>query len=244
MKVFLAGYGGKPWIKDNFYNFYRLESYLDASKSKETDYSKYKDFILDSGLFTYLNGKDSSRIDWEKYVVQYADFVKEYKIKNYVEVDADKIIGLENVERLRVLLEKRVGWKSIPVWHTNRGYDEWLKECKEYSYVCFGAFLTDGIAEKKYSLIEKFLQDAEKENCKVHGLGFTSMKYLKKLKFYSVDSSSWIAGNRYGTLFKFNGDSIISLTKPKNKRMIDPQKQGIHNFYEWVKFSQYADIKL
>lgn len=240
MKVFLAGTG---YLVKGFFDFYRLESYLTAVKNPQK-YTKYKDFILDSGLFSYLNGADASAVDWEEYVDKYADFVRENCIKNYVEVDADRLIGLREVERLRERLIKRVGWKPMPVWHINRGYDEWLRECRDFSYVCFGAFLTDGLPEKKYPMIRKFLEDAEKNNCKVHGLGFTSMKYLNKLKFYSVDSSSWTTGNRFGTVYCFDGKKLVSNTRPTGKRIANQKKLGEHNFMEWVKFSQYADLNL
>lgn len=240
MKVFLAGGGYMP---KNFYDFYRLESYLSA-KQKTMEYGRYKDFILDSGLFTYLNGKDAAKIDWEKYATEYAEFVRNNNIKNYVELDADKIIGLDNVERLRQILEKKVGYKSMPVWHMNRGYDKWLEIVRDYDYVCFGAFLTDGLKENKYHMVKRFIQDAEKNSCKVHGLGFTSMKWLKKLHFYSVDSSSWSTGNRFGTVFLFNGKELTTIKKEENKRIINQKALGEHNFYEWVKFSQYADLRL
>ena len=44
----------------------------------------------------------------------YADFVRENKIKNYVEMDIESVIGLEETEKLRARLEKRVGWKAFP----------------------------------------------------------------------------------------------------------------------------------
>ena len=75
--------------------------------------------------------------------------------------DIESVIGLEETEKLRKRLEKRVGWKSIPVWHMNRGYDKWIEICKEYDYVCFGAFLTDGLKESKFYMIEQFLNDAK-----------------------------------------------------------------------------------
>lgn len=240
LKIFLAGGGYMP---DNFYNFYRLESYLTA-KQKRMPYNRYKDFILDSGIFSYLNGKDTKNVDWEKYVAEYADFVRENQIKNYVEVDVDRIVGYDIVKKLREMLEKKVGWKSMPVWHINRGYDDWEETIKEYNYVCFGAFLTDNLKKEKFPMIKKFLDDANKNNCKVHGLGFTSMEWLKKLKFYSVDSSSWSTGNRFGTVYKFEKDRLLTFPKKANTRITNQKLLGHHNFYEWVKFSQYADIKL
>lgn len=240
MKVYLAGDNGCHWIKDNFFDFYRLESYLSIGNRKN-HIAKYKDFILDSGIFSFLNGKDTSKVDWEKYTIDYADFVKMHSIKNYVEIDIDKMVGLDNVEKLRQILNKRVGWKCLPVWHMNRGYDKWLEICRDYDYICFGAFLTDGLKENKYNCILKFLADAKKENCKVHGLGFTNFKWLKVLKFYSVDSSSWTVGNRFGSLSKFTGDKIINIHRPKDTRLVHKSSLANHNFQEWIKYVEYAD---
>ena len=172
MKVYLAGQGGFPWKNQNYYNFYRLDSYFDI-KSKSSYHYKFKDYILDSGVFTYLTSKKDKKVDWDKYVYEYANYVKKEGIINYVEVDVDVKIGLKEVERLRQNLEKSVGYNGIPVWHLNRGYDKWLEICKDYDYICFGAFLTDGLKESKFNFVKKFLFDAKKNNSKVHGLGMT-----------------------------------------------------------------------
>ena len=242
MKIFLAGDGGRPFIKNNFYKFYRLNSYEYLKKQRDeiVVIDKFKDYILDSGVFSFLNGKNTN-IDWEKYMVDYANFVREHKIKNYVELDIDKMIGLDNVEILRKKLQKRVGWKSIPVWHMNRGYEKWLEICRDYDYICFGAFLTDGLSNKKFIQIKKFLEDAKKEDCKVHGLGFTQFQWLKKLPFYSVDSSSWTTGNRFGSICKYEGDRVRNLKRPDNTRIKDGSKLANHNFNEWIKYCRWAE---
>lgn len=241
MKIYLAGTGNFCWQPRDFYNFYRLESYLAIKKDDPIE--RYKDFILDSGIFSYLNGKKTEGVDWDKYVYDYAKLVRERRIRNYVEVDVDKMIGLKETERLRRSLEKQVGWKSMPVWHTNRGYDKWLEICRDYDYVCFGAFLTDNLSASKYHLIEKFISDAQKENTKVHGLGFTNFNWLKKLKFYSVDSSSWLSGVRYGHLNMYQGGKIVNIHK-KEHRIKDIYKLAWHNFNEWLLFSNYAETHL
>lgn len=245
MKVYLAGCGYSPWIDDNFTDFYRLESFSYVKPNSAENYNRYKDFILDSGIFSFLNGRETKNVDWEKYVDQYATFVREKNIKNYVEVDIDRIIGIKDTENLRKLLEKKVGWRSIPVWHICRGYDKWLEIIKDYDYVCFGAFLTDGLPKNKFHLIKKFLCDAEKEHCKVHGLGFTSFEWLPKLKFYSVDSSSWNIGLRYGSVALFDRDRVRNITRPTSSHKIkDLRALARNNFYEWIKFVKYADMKL
>jgi len=215
--------------------------YTDKDKALTAYIPKWKDFILDSGIFTYLNGKESKGIDWDKYVDNYAEYIKTNKIKNYVEVDIDKILNLAEVERLRKRLEKKVGWQSMPVWHLGRGYDKWLEICHDYSYICFGAFITDGLKESKYKKIPKFIADARNRKCDVHGLGMTHFNWLKKLKFFSVDSSSWCSGVRYGAVSKFDKDRIHIFPRPANKRFKDYKKVGYHNLNEWTKFIKYAD---
>ena len=227
-------------------NCYGLYSYFYARKDKTllNSMHRWKGFILDSGIFTYLNGLDGSKVDWNKYVDDYADFVRENKVKNYVEVDVDRLVGLAGVEKLRERLENRVGWKCIPVWHMNRGYDKWLEICRNYDYVCFGAFITDGLKPSKYNAIKKFLYDAKKENCKVHGLGMTSFQWLKELKFHSVDSSSWNSGHRFGNVHQFTYDRIKIHQKPKNLKFKDYRIVARHNLNQWTKFVEYADKNL
>ena len=246
MRVHLAfsnAYFLKEIEKKNIYGLYSYH-YIKKDKQLLATINTWKGFILDSGIFTYLNGLDGSKVDWNDYVDDYADFVRENKIKNYVEVDVDTLIGLEAVERLRERLENRVGWKCIPVWHMNRGYDKWLELCKDYDYICFGAFITDGLNPSKYKAIKKFLLDAKKENCKVHGLGMTSFDWLKELKFYSVDSSSWSSGHRYGTISRFEKDRIKVYPKPKELKFKDYKIVARHNLREWIKFVEYAENNL
>lgn len=244
MKIYLAGCSYTPWKALNIYNFNRLDSYLDVRKNDDFDHTKFQNFILDSGVFSFLNGKDISKIDWDEYVDNYAKFVRERKIRNYVEVDIDRFYGLDVVEKLRRNLERKVGWKSMPVWHMNRGYDKWLEIARDYEYICFGAFLTDHLNEKHYPLVAKFIYDAKQLNCKVHGLGFTSMPWLKRLHFYSVDSSSWTANVRFGAVCYFNGKAITMVKRPENKKVIDMRGLAYHSFKEWVKFAQYAEKHL
>jgi hypothetical protein len=218
--------------------------YVKKNKALLSTIHNWKEFILDSGIFTYLNGLDSKNVDWNDYVDKYAEFVRENNIRNYVEVDVDTLIGLEGVERLRERLENRVGWKCIPVWHMNRGYDKWLEICRDYSYVCFGAFITDGLKPSKYMAIKKFLYDAKKENCKVHGLGMTSMSWLRELKFHSVDSSTWTSGNRYGEVHIFEKDIIKKYRKPRDLKFKNGQLVAKNNLIEWTKFVEYAENNL
>jgi hypothetical protein len=86
---------------------------------------------------------------------------------------------------------------------------------------------------------------AHRENARIHGLGFTLTSGLKDYKFDSVDSTAWLYGNRGGFLYMFNGKDIIKYDKPKGTRL-KSKETAIHNFWEWVKYSEYleGDLKL
>ena len=240
MKIFLAGSGYvNMWLDENFTNFYRLESYHYISNQERKRVTEYKDFILDSGAFTYLNGADGN-INWDKYVENYAAFINKYSVKNFIELDIDPIVGIKEVERLRNKLEQLTNKKSIPVWHKSRGKDYWLKIVREYNYVAIGGVVTREIKPSEYKYFHWLLAEAKKQNCKVHGLGFTNLKGLEEYDFYSVDSTSWLSGNRFGSIYKFNGKTLLKFDKPVGMR-VKTNETAQNNFYEWVKFANHKE---
>lgn len=213
-------------------------------KNNETVISmihKCRNFILDSGVFTMINSGKQFNLD--RYVDEYADFIKKYKIRQYVELDVDQIIGVKKTRELRARLEERVGWRSIPVWHTIRGKESFIQDCKDYDYIALGYFLTEGLKSnvtEKYA--KAFVDKAHEHNCRIHGLGFTKCEHLKNIPFDSVDSSTWSASRRYGITFRFDAreGKITYLERRKNQRMKNAQSLGRPAFIEWRKFQDFA----
>lgn len=243
MRLFLAGSGWeKLWIPEKNFDFYRLESYFYISKKEIPYINQYKSFILDSGAFTYLNGCKTTP-NWDKYIEDYADFIKTNKVKYFIELDIDSVVGLKEVERLRNKLEVLTGQKSIPVWHKSRGLEYWEYMTKNYDYVAIGGIVTKEIKSSQYDMFIPLLNIAKENNCKVHGLGFTNLTGLEKYSFYSVDSTSWLSGNRFGSVYLFNGRTMIKHDKKEGQR-VKTLKVALHNFKQWIKFSKYAELNL
>lgn len=207
-----------------------------------------RDFMLDSGAFTFMQGKKIESVNWSEYIERYADFINRNKVKKFFELDIDNVVGYEKVKQYRVLLERLTGKQSIPVWHYPRGKEEWLRLCDEYGYVALGGLVQikgeAEYAEKYRRFFPWFINTAHERGAKIHALGFTAVNSLKKYHFDSVDSSSWSGGNRFGMIYKFTGDNIIQLKKKDGTRIADHQKLSLHNFNEWVKFSKYAEVHL
>jgi len=247
LKVFLAG--TKPWAADGIYDDvvkihkpYILESYFELSKGQNDYFQKtrhfFGDFLLDSGAFTFMSGTVKGS-NWNQYARDYANYIKTNGVKNYFELDLDSLMSLDKVEGLRKLIEDITGIPSIPVWHKSRGLDYWFRMCEDYKYIAIGGIVSGEIKRNQYDVFHKLISIADKHKAKVHGLGFTNITGVKKYKFYSVDSTGWLFGNRGGFLYKFNGQDFDKIYM-KDKRM-KGKEAAAHNFTEWVKFSQYME---
>ena len=244
MRIYLAGYTCCENYLQKELNLvpYLLESFYTLKKTKKLKIIKNikkEKFLLDSGAFTFMNSY-KGKINWDKYIEDYANFINEYDIKYFFELDIDNIIGIKEVERLRNKLEILSGKKCIPVWHKSRGLEYWKKTCKEYDYIAIGGIVTKEIKATEYDIFIPLLKIAKENNCKVHGLGFTRVPLLKKYHFYSVDSTAWLSGSRFGTLHQFNNKRIES-KKIKGKRIKDYKEINKFNLEQWIKFQNYAD---
>lgn len=197
---------------------------------------RFNNFMLDSGAFTFMTNKNK-KVDYEKYTYAYADFINKNDIKLFFEMDIDSIVGLKEVERLRNIIEKETNRKTIPVWHKSRGKDYFLDMCKEYKYIAIGG-IVNGEFGKNFNYINWFCNEAHKNNCKIHGLGFTK-KNIKDYKFDSVDSTAWTYGTRCKFICEFNGRDIIKHNMSYKNNRLQSKKSRFHNFIEWVKWSEY-----
>ncbi len=248
MKIFLAGTKGHQYCIQDIQteqeqNICVLESFYYMQDWMKPYIREHWDFLLDSGAFTFMGNNDTNEIDWNAYLTKYIDFINEMDIDHFLELDIDSVVGIKKVEELRARLEKETGKKSIPVWHPSRSLNYYHKMVEDYDYVALslsGKYTSRWIRNSGgLNVISKLLDIAKKQNCKVHGLGYTKLNHLPKLKFHSVDSTAWIYGNRGGYLYQFNGKSIDKINNPKGKRL-KSRAVAIHNFKEWVKFQKYA----
>lgn len=248
LKVYLAGVA--PWRGGGIYDKtivqhrpYILESFYYADADTERLLPYFGDFLLDSGAFTFMQNS-KTHVDWNEYIERYADFIKRNRIHKYFELDIDSIVGYEKVKEYRRLLEQKVGWQSIPVWHKSRGIDDFYRVCEEYPYVAVGGIAIKEIKQNQYSAFSKLIHEAHKRKTKIHGLGFTSIENIKKYHFDSVDSTAWTTGNRFGYIYKFTGDNIVKIDPPKGKKLRDPKAVALNNYIQWIKFQQYAETHL
>lgn len=240
MKVFLAGTYSRKNLFRNNKPLYVLESYYYIQEWQLKSLKNWGMFLLDSGAFTFMNNF-KGEVNWQEYIDNYASFIIKNNIKYFFELDIDAVVGYEKVKEYTKYLEKKVGRKCIPVWHKSRGLEEWKRITKEYDYVAIGGIVIKEIRPKDYDIFIPLLKIAKENKCKVHGLGFTNLKGMKKYHFYSVDSTNWLSSSRFGDIEYFNGKEIVKYLKPKGKKTIHYTIRDDFVVKEWIKFQEYAD---
>lgn len=251
MRIYLAatsnGIKGEQRVEavHRFKPLYILESFAAGEKKcvMAQNTVENNNFLLDSGAFTFMNGKNISKIKMEEFVERYIEHIKKHKIKHYFEMDVDSIFGYEQVKIWRNKIEKAVGIQSIPVWHKTRGIDDFKRLVDEYSYISIGGFAIRELKPKEYPAVKKMVIYAREKDVKVHGLGFTNIKYLLDFPFYSVDSASWsLSAVRGGNIYKFKNGTISTIPL-KNENKLKLSNMAFYSFGEWVKFQKYMDTR-
>lgn len=238
----MARWGGyDPIIRE--YRPYILESFYYCDQDTERLLPFFGDFLLDSGAFTFMMNSKAA-VDWEQYIEKYAEFIRRNNIEKFFELDIDSVVGYEKVLELRAYLEKLAGRKCIPVWHKSRGVAEFKKMCDEYEYAAIGGIVAKEIRPEHYSAFPPMIREAHKRGCKLHGLGFTSLEWLPRCHFDSVDSTAWTTGNRFGFIYHFDGRTMKKIDCPKGKRLGDARQVALINYSEWIKYQRYAENHL
>lgn len=217
-------------MKWNLVSYYYVKN---NKKIAETIRDNSELLMVDSGAHSFQKGK---KVSWEEYTKQYAEFIKEFDRKNvlgYFEMDVDNIIGYEKVLELRKILEN-VSDKIIPVWHKNRGIDDFKKMCQDYSgkIIAITGFRNEDIKDDQYLM---FLKYAKKYDCKVHCLGMTRKKILDKVPFDYTDSSSWKQSGIFG---RIDNQGKVSREFSKIKREV----VFLENYKEGMKMQEHYEM--
>jgi len=214
VKIFLAtmeNLNGFDLMPDNYLKYALVSFFNMNEKHLEKILSKVQYLLVDSGAHSFQHG---AKVDFDEFTNKYVDFIKRYtnhpKMVGFFEMDVDNVIGYEKVKELRKKLES-VSNKTIPVWHNNRGIDDFYAMCKEYKgrRVAITGFKNNDIYDEQYNL---FINAAHSEGCNVHILGMTRIPLIKELNLArndSVDSSSWRQMGVYGRTTLVNHNKQI-----------------------------------
>lgn len=237
MKYYFAGGEGfnleQYGVKNVLTSFYYIEK-------KEPQFlvnnPHNMDIFLDCGAYSAWTHGET--ID----VHAYAQFLLKYKQYINVYPNLDVKGSIEETLKNQKILED-YGLNPIPVFHVNtRRWDILEKYIDKYPYIALGAIAGEGgssaVLDSDFNNI--FARAKRNPLTKFHGFGVSSLPLLKKYPFYSSDSTSWLAGGRFGALY-----ADFSLTKEALGKHAQQEKiSKALNYREMMRRNVRAFLKM
>ena len=176
----------------------RVEEALDLYSGPEPG----QEILLDSGAFSMMmahkKGKLKGEFNLDKYVEDYAAFIKKYRkyFTHFFELDIQSVVGEKEYARLRDKLIKLVGEEPTLVWHIFDPIQKFADYCQHVGPG--GFFAIGGVAGSGLTnchdvarLMRELVWYARARDVHIHGLGITS-KLARYIDFDSVDSFTYI----------------------------------------------------
>ena len=185
-------------------------------------FSQYSDIrlFIDSGAFTYQNDpkyESYTSKQWEEQIKTYLNWARKHKDSIFAIADLDlqylPNVGYETVyEWRKKYFEPFMLETGIPVcfiYHDD-GLDYWEYMCKRYPYVGF-SLAVDG--DNSSVDIHEMFRIAEKYNALCQGMASTNTRLLTEYPFYTVDSTTWNVGLKYGEISVWTGTKMTRIKK-------------------------------
>ena len=236
MKIFLAGAENEqarltllkikaPFV---FLSYFYLRERADTKAVLEEFKKNGITMALDSGAHTFLAGIGESKAtvvtgqpikeNPDRYCWNYINWLKKYRdyFEFYVELDIDRVVGYEKIKGYRnQFVENGLQDKLMVVWHYSipDSVNEFEKMCQGFNFVA----IADEPEPGRCSML---VEIGRKYKRKVHGFAMTKPDYIRRFPFYSVDSTSWKAGSKYGITYYLMGNKIEATNDKGIRRRI------------------------
>lgn len=176
-------------------------------------------FIVQNNLKRYSQGSTVTKHeDPVKYYEDYKAWLKEYAVYfDYIaELDVGEVpgVGYPMVQKWRKELDAMgLHDKLLVVSHYHhfskifpKWTDEWERMLDEYHYVAIGDDPPEAILDRHF----KIWIDKGKKNF-IHGFAETKIWKLLRYPYYSVDSTSWHIGARFGTVLLYHRSPNLAM---------------------------------
>ena len=183
----------KTGILISYWNYKDFD--LDAELSKRYPEDRPAIFA-DSGAFSAMS--IGAKIDIDKY----AEWVNRWQHLFDVYANLDVIKNAELTWANQKYLENKCGLSPLPVFHILESWD-WLdRYVYEYSYIALGVA---GQQQRKQELMRWLIRcfKIAGNRSEFHGFGLSDWLHLPILPWRTIDSTTWMAGHRYGALLIF-----------------------------------------
>lgn len=175
-------------VKKCLVSFYQLPNILRRGRVDIHDYYKGMELFLDSGAYSAFT--KGAEIKIEKYI----KFIRNQDVQLYANLD-DIRSPKRTAENQKAM--EQAGLHPLPVWHIFEPFDVLERMCKDYEYVALG-FGPSKSARERARVASTVFEHFPKT--KFHMFAITQPKLMMEHPFYSVDSTTWLNGGKYGAL--------------------------------------------
>lgn len=184
--------------------------------NEKTPFPEDKDIFLDSGGY-------SARVQGAEVLVhQYITYAKQHENRVSAVANLDTASLEESQKNLQEMLSKKID--VVPVWHVRWPFSVFQDYCRAFGYVAIGGVVgtrnqqlnADGLTR----VMAPAVRFAYAHNTKLHWFGGTHLKVLRRLPFYSTDSSSWLTGGRYGMITLFDQGRMLTFSYRDGNKII------------------------
>ncbi|MDN3056869.1 hypothetical protein PH213_20405 [Streptomyces sp. SRF1] len=150
--------------------------------------------FADSGAYSAATLGTTVRLaDYQAWLTDWAALITTAAT---LDVIGDPVTTTRNTHHLH-----DAGHAVLPVFHTGTPWPALEALCARHPYVALGGMVPH---RRRYSEVMRWLvrcfRIADEHGTVFHGFGQTNITALSALPFYSVDSSTWALGARYGSL--------------------------------------------
>lgn len=215
----------------------------------------YKHVIMDSGLFTLMFGAHAGKRDqqfvdkWQEAIISK---VRETGYKGaVVEVDCQKILGVDHAWKLRQELKDSLPNEQINVFHLEdgeKGLDR-LIEFSDYIAISVPEFRNKGVKNlaDNVAKMSGYIK-TKKPEIKIHLLGCTQQDICKRTNFCdSCDSTSWQQPLKYPALkIVDNGKSrqVSRSSFARSASKLSPQAEAVRAAYPTLRMGGATRLAL
>lgn len=198
-------------------------------KTKRRDFLAIAEYVkecggylmIDSGAFTFKNDADQEK--WTK-VESYKGYLDEFlgfcydnakHIYCTVNMDMDRWVGNDVVDKWNEDLFKPLEKVTNVIYNIDVDkldrMDRAKDYCQNFDYI--------GIGRPCLPDIHKIVTLAKLNKNRIHGFAITSLVVLKPFPLFSVDSTTWLSGARYGSTYMYDGKNFTAAdNKNKHRR--------------------------
>ena len=173
-------------------------------------FADFPEIVLDSGAFTMFK-KRPTKEESAKYFADYIKFIEQHVgnfffVANY---DVDVFMGYKQIDtwNKEFFPFEKAGQRVCYVAH-----DFDARHIRLYEYLqSFGyvgvSYVKSNQTQKEHveTLTGVAYTIALKNKSHIHGFGMTSFVSNSRAPFYSVDSTTYLGGAKYGTTYVYNG---------------------------------------